>query len=218
MSRIAVLALVTLIAPDKAWAQGGLSTPQEPSFKSGVELVTVFAVVKDRQGRLMTGLTSRDFEIVDAGHQRRIVDCRVEQGPITVRASSPISAAAWWFLRGLRRFEQRYDTCSAGWSRVKTRWHSLHLTTTCTRYKHSRTFTATSSSRLDALQSYGNTSLYDAIWQVGAELAGRTGSRSAVIVITDGQDNNSRLSAAEAARVVRLVDVPVTSSPWTRPH
>jgi VWFA-related protein len=63
--------------------------------------------------------------------------------------------------------------------------------------------------RLDSLRSYGNTSLYDSIWKVGAELAGRTGSRSAVVVITDGKDNNSRLSVAEAARVVRLVDVPV---------
>jgi VWFA-related protein len=77
-------------------------------------------------------------------------------------------------------------------------------------------------SRLDSLRSYGTTSLYDAIWQVGAELAGREGSRSAVVVITDGVDNNSRLNAAEAARVVRLVDVPVytisVDSPLARPN
>jgi Ca-activated chloride channel family protein len=65
------------------------------------------------------------------------------------------------------------------------------------------------SGQLESLQPYGNTSLYDAVWQVGAELAGRKGNRSALVVITDGQDTHSRLTAIEAARVVSLVDVPV---------
>jgi len=208
MSRIAVLALVTLIAPDKAWAQGGLSTPQEPSFKSGVELVTVSAVVKDRQGRLMTGLTSRDFEIVDAGHQRRVVDCRVEQGPITVAILADVSGS----MVISARLAAVRATVRHLLSWVVPGEDEVALFAFDDRLHEVQTFTTNHSDvehRLDALKSYGNTSLYDAIWRVGAELAGRTGSRSAVIVVTDGQDNNSRLSAEQAARVVRLVDVPV---------
>jgi len=200
--------LGTLVAPVSVRAQGGLSTPQEPSFKSGVELVTVFAVVRDRQGRPITGLTSRDFELLDGGHHRSIVDCRVERGPITVAILADISgsmvvSARLAAVRATVRHMLSWLVPGEDEVALFAFDDQLHQVQTFTK-DHKDV-----DSRLDSLRSYGNTSLYDAIWQVGAELAGRTGSRSAVIVITDGQDNNSRLSAAEAARVVRLVDVPV---------
>jgi VWFA-related protein len=170
--------------------------------------VTVFAVVRDHQGRPVSGLTSRDFDVVDSGHHRPIIDCRVEQGPITVAILVDISGSMVVSARlaGVRAtVRQLLSWLTPGEDQVALfafddQLHEL------------QTFTAEHSEvdrRLDALQSYGNTSLYDSIWKVGAELAGRTGSRSAVVVITDGQDNNSRLNAEEAARVVRLVDVPV---------
>lgn len=208
MAKIAVLALVALLAPVMSWAQGGLSTPQEPSFKSGVELVTVFAVVRDRQGRPITGLTSRDFDVVDSGQHRPIIDCRLEQGPITVAILADVSGSMVVSARlaGVRATVRHL----LSW--LIDGEDQVALFTFDDQLHELQTFTTVHSeigNRLDSLRSYGNTSLYDSIWKVGAELAGRTGSRSAVVVITDGQDNNSRLSAEEAARVVRLVDVPV---------
>src|SRR5262245_52381310 len=48
--------------------------PIIPSFASGVDLVRVSAVVRDRKGRLIPHLTKRDFEVVDAGEPQPIVD------------------------------------------------------------------------------------------------------------------------------------------------
>src|SRR5262245_51004561 len=208
MPRAAVLLVVALLMPATAWARNGLSTPQEPSFKSGVELVTMFAVVRDHQGHPVTGLTSKDFEVVDGGQRRSIIDCRVEQGPITLAVLADISGS---MVVSSRLAEVR-ATVRHLLSWLVDGEDEVALFAFDDQLHEIQPFTTSHgqiASRLDSLRSYGTTSLYDAIWQVGAELAGRTGLRSAVVVITDGLDNNSRLNAAEAARVVRLVDVPV---------
>ena len=47
--------------------------PSTPTFRSGVNLITVDVVVRDkRTGRLVTGLTRRDFEINDEGKPQKI--------------------------------------------------------------------------------------------------------------------------------------------------
>ena len=45
---------------------------QQPTFRAGVELVEVQAVVTDAQGNLVTGLTQGDFEIVEGGKPQTI--------------------------------------------------------------------------------------------------------------------------------------------------
>jgi VWFA-related protein len=171
-------------------------------------LVTVFAVVRDRHGRPVTGLTSQDFELVDAGRHRVIVDCRVEQGPITVAVVADISGS----MVVSARLTAVRATIRHLLSWLVPGEDQVALFAFDDQLHELQTFTTNHGDvekRLDSLQPFGATSLYDAIWQVGAELAGRAGSRSAVVVVTDGQDTHSLLSALEAARVVRLVDVPV---------
>ena len=51
--------------------QGG--SGQLPSFRSGVELVTIDVNVVDRQGHPMRGLTPADFAVTVAGQPRRVV-------------------------------------------------------------------------------------------------------------------------------------------------
>jgi len=200
--------MLALLAPATSRAQAGLSAPQVPSFKSGVELVTVFAVVRDHHGRPITGLTAQDFDIVDSGQSRPITDCRVEQGPITLAILADISGS----MVVSSRMAAVRATVRHLLSWLVSGEDELALFAFDDELHQLQTFTTDHSeveNRLDSMRSFGSTSLYDAIWQVGVELAGRPGSRGAVFVITDGQDTHSRLSAAEAARVVRLVDVPV---------
>jgi VWFA-related protein len=208
MLRNAVLALVTILTPQLAGTQPGLSTPQEPSFKSGVELVTVSAVVKDHQGRPVSGLTAKDFNLMDGGQHRTIVDCHIEQGPITVAVLADVSGS----MAVSSRLAEVRATVRHLLSWLNDGEDQVALFAFDDQLHEIQSFTTEHdevNKRLDSLHSYGTTSLYDAVWQTGAELAGRVGTRSAVVVITDGVDNASRLSAAQAARVVRVVDVPV---------
>ena len=57
-------------APPQAPAQPG----QTPTFRSGVELVTVDVGVVDRQGQPVRGLTTDDFTVMVAGQPRRVVN------------------------------------------------------------------------------------------------------------------------------------------------
>src|SRR5687768_4417988 len=56
-------------APAQTQASG-----QTPTFRSGVELVTIDVGVVDRQGQPMRGLTSGDFAVTVAGQPRRVVN------------------------------------------------------------------------------------------------------------------------------------------------
>jgi VWFA-related protein len=53
------------------------------------------------------------------------------------------------------------------------------------------------------------TSLFDAIAETGRLLAEGSGSRRAVVALTDGADNNSRLTPAEVSGLASSIDVPV---------
>ena len=56
---------------------------------------------------------------------------------------------------------------------------------------------------------FGATSLHDAIAQAAERLGRREGRRRAVVVLTDGSDTASRLTAAQVASIASAIDVPV---------
>jgi VWFA-related protein len=56
---------------------------------------------------------------------------------------------------------------------------------------------------------FGATSLHDAIARTAERLAGRENHRRAVVVLTDGSDNASRLTPGEVSAMASAIDVPV---------
>jgi VWFA-related protein len=90
-----LLGATPLAGPQAARAPAG---QEPPLFKSGVELVTVNLVVRDRQGRVVRGLTQDDFTIVEDGRPQTIQTFDSEQldtpaAPVTEAAPSvPILA------------------------------------------------------------------------------------------------------------------------------
>jgi len=62
---------------------------------------------------------------------------------------------------------------------------------------------------LKSLRPFGVTSLYDAIADAGRTLSSRAGTRRAVIALTDGEDNASRLTAEQVSAMASSIDVPV---------
>jgi hypothetical protein len=61
------------------------------TFKSGVDLVTVSAVVRDHKGRVVTDLVQADFELLDNGERRPITDFRAERAGVSC-CSTPAGA------------------------------------------------------------------------------------------------------------------------------
>jgi VWFA-related protein len=69
----ALTTTATLIVCSFSLVSSQQRDPQIPTFRSGVELVTVDVGVVDRQGRPVAGLTSNDFTVNVAGQPRRVV-------------------------------------------------------------------------------------------------------------------------------------------------
>src|SRR5512133_3785824 len=81
-----VLLLVSLLmcASGVARAQSPAPPVAGPTFKSGIDLVTVSAVVRDKKGRVVTDLRRTDFELFDGGRPRPIAEFRPDEAPVSV--------------------------------------------------------------------------------------------------------------------------------------
>jgi Ca-activated chloride channel homolog len=179
------------------------------TFRSTVNLVSVSAVVRDRRGRVMSSLTRKDFEVLDGGQRRELIDFQSDAtAPASVAllidgsGSMSLGAATDYSRRIssdiLASLDSRRD--NAALLSFDTR-----LLTLC---EFTRDFGRIREG-LDDVNAFGSTSLYDAIAGSAARVADRTQNRRAVIVLTDGGDNASAYSPEQAAWIASTIDVPV---------
>jgi Ca-activated chloride channel homolog len=194
--------------------------PQEqtaaPRFRSSVDLVSVAAVVRDKKGRFVTNLARKDFEIVEAGRPRPIVDFRAElNGPVKLALLLDISGSMRMGQRtGDARQQARHIFANLGNS------DQAAVFSFDTMLSEVQSFTSDRAKLEAALATveppFGQTSLYDAIANTAKMVADASSSggrglpqRSAVVVITDGVDTRSRLQAGEVAIAASSINVPV---------
>src|SRR5206468_5291367 len=64
-------------------------------------------------------------------------------------------------------------------------------------------------SALGDFEPFGSTSLYDATNAAARRLAARSGTHKAIIVLTDGIDTSSAMTAREVSALSSSIDVPV---------
>ena len=195
------------------------TNPQTPTtrFRSSVDVVSVAAVVRDRKGRFVKDLSKKDFEIVEGGFSRPILDFRAElNGPIKIGVLLDIS--------GSMRVGQRTEDAKAAARHIFASLggsDQAAVFTFDTRLSEAQAFTSERGRLESALHSvekpFGQTSLYDAIAQTAAAVATASSSpgvrrlpqRSAVVVITDGIDTRSRMTPTDVSVAASGIDVPV---------
>ena len=208
MGRGLLLLLVSLaLTPALTFGQEP-QVPQTPSFKSGIELVTVTATVRDQKGRLVKGLEATDFEVLDNGQQRRITDFRADPSPVSLailfdisgsmRVADRMLAARFAAHHVLSWLEPGRD--EAALLTFDSRLHVVAPFTVDTRVLQGA---------LGEVDPFGATSLHDAIAEAAKRAAARTGRRRAVVVITDGIDTSSGLKPSEVSAIASAIDVPV---------
>ena len=202
------LAVIVLICPGVCVADQSPAGKEHPTFRSGIDLVAMTAVVRDRSGRPVQGLSRADFELFDAGERRTIVDFSSEPAPASVAILLDVSGsmAVGSKLGGAR------DAMGHLVSWLDSGTDEVAIYTFDSRLREQRPFTPVSpevARQLPPLGAFGSTSLYDAIAQVGQRVVAERRSRRAVVVVTDGVDTSSQLSAAEVSRFASAIDVPV---------
>jgi len=92
-SRVVPALTFVLAACGAAFAQAPAPSPTPgPSFPAGIELVTVDAVVLDKSGQPVEGLTAEDFQIEEDGRPHRIVSFEAVALPESAAAPAPSRA------------------------------------------------------------------------------------------------------------------------------
>lgn len=180
-----------------------------PTFRTGVSLVSVNAVVKDRRGRPVTNLKRDDFQILENGATRPIVDFGFsDQGAVSfgvlvdqsgsMKLSNNLDSAREVIRHLLAWFDAGKD--------------EVALFAFDQQLREVHPFTTSSAAIIDALpklSAYGTTALYDAIGSAAERLESRPTPRRAVIVVTDGLDTASSKTVEDVSGMASAIDVPV---------
>src|SRR5215203_4447453 len=86
-------ALVFALMPATVAFGQGTAENTQATFRSGVDLVTVSATVRDGKGRLVKDLTKNDFEIRDRGEKRAINEFRSDRAPLSLAILFDVSGS-----------------------------------------------------------------------------------------------------------------------------
>jgi Ca-activated chloride channel family protein len=214
---VAAAAAALLLLSGQAGAQGTSGQPAQPvpKFRSSVDLVSVAAVVRDKKGRFVSDLAREDFIVVEGGEPRKIVGFEAERnGPVKIAVLFDISGSMSVATRGAEAQQAARHLFGAMRTGDQAALFSFD-----TRLDLVHGFTSDFANLETAIgrveRPYGQTSLYDAIAETARVVAeqaggrGRVPQRAAVVVLTDGIDTKSRLTAPEVSGIASSIDVPV---------
>jgi Ca-activated chloride channel homolog len=182
--------------------------PQPPvaSFKSGIDIVRVAAVVRDHKGRFVRDLTARDFEIVDGGQPRPISDLQRDSAGVSLAVLFDVSGS----MEGHLPYAREAAAHVLSWMNETSDEAAVY--TFDTHLDERSPFTTglrTLPDIMGTVVPFGATSLHDAIAATARRVGAREGRRRAVIVLTDGDDNASRLKPQDVSAIASAIDVPV---------
>jgi len=174
-------------------------------FRSGVELVNVTATVTDRAGRFVSGLHLTDFIVRDDGEPQEVTHFSNERVPVSLgivldtsgsmagdRMAAAREALDRFLLDLLRPDDEVFVYRFSSHAELVQEW-------TTDRREVSR--------RLGRLAPAGGTALYDAVAEAAPMAQSGRHRKKALLVISDGNDTNSRTTSGELARLIRETEV-----------
>jgi VWFA-related protein len=180
-----------------------------PTFRSAADLVSIQASVRDKRGRPVSGLTSADFEVLDNDQPRPVLSFRSDsQSPVSLAILVDMSGS----MGGATRIAMARQTFDSLLSQLRDGEDEVALFTFDSDLHERQPFTknvADLTGALDDFRPFGSTSLYDATAATARRLAARSATHKAIIVLTDGIDTSSKLTAPEVSGLASSIDVPV---------
>ena len=192
-----------------AGAQAQGQEPERPTFRSRVAVVPITAVVRDARSRVVRDLRSDDFEVLEEGKPRRILEFSANaDGPISIAVLYDTSGSmglASNLAKGKAVVAQLIDGLDP--QRDEMAIFTFHKT-----LREEVPFTSNTAQlrrALEHVKPWGLTSLYDAVGETARRLPERGPTRRAIVVVSDGVDTSSALASREVAALASAIDVPV---------
>ena len=177
---------------------------QEPTFRSGTEIVSLFVTVADAQGRLVPDLAKDDFEILDNDKVQPVVYFESVIQPISVVVMLDTSGSMTGSITLLKEAAEQFllRLLPADKGRVGAFNDKIQISA---HFTQNRDELIGDVKELD----FGNgTRLWDAVLLSLEELKGIEGRR-VVLVFTDGEDTESRTRFGATVDMARADDAMV---------
>ena len=205
--RSAVLSLLVgalvLIVADRAHAQ-------EPSFRSGVDIVALTVTVTNAAGQFVRSLTARDLVVYDDGVEQPIVRFGSEEVPLDVAFVLDTSGSMWSDLPLMKKAALALVSLLRAGDRAAV----FELKTTigvAARLTADRNAIAAAVERIHAS---GSSPIYDGVNAALREFerersTSREMRRQALVLLSDGFDNSSVVRFGDVAQLARRLDVTI---------
>jgi len=189
---------IAVMAAGAAFGQGDVV------FRVQTRLVEVYATVRDHNGRYLDGLSQDRFQVKDNGQVQPVVafESNTTQLSCAILLDTTGSMAAT--LPIVKNSVMRMIDELAADDHVAIYSFSVGL-------KRLQDFTTDKAAAKQAvLRSHasGQTALFDAVSELAREIEPRTGKK-AIVVLTDGADNASLLTARSAVQRAKKSGIPV---------
>ena len=183
-------------------------TPVLPKVDIRIDsnLVQIPVTVTDPMNRFVTGLEKENFRVFENGKEQTITAFSSEDAPLSVGVIFDCSGSMGPKLRSSR-------LAVAQFFRTANPEDEFFAVTFADEAKLAQPFTQNLEeiqNRLTFTMSKGQTALLDAVYMGLHEMKKNAKNpRKALLLITDGGDNNSRYTEAEIKNVVREADVQI---------
>jgi Ca-activated chloride channel family protein len=179
--------------------------PGHDALQASSTLVTTAVTVREKNGRIVSNLTERDFVVDEDGRPQAIARFSSERTPMSVAivldASQSLRGDPMQVARAaVKRFVDtalRPDDEAA----LVTFNHTVSVVETWT------TDRAKVRAGLDALVPAGSTAPYDAVFKTMSLFGTRGLQRAAMVVISDGGDSASEVTPARIKQLLAGTDV-----------
>ena len=207
--KVAAVGVMLGLAAARTGAQQAptVETPPVATFKAGVDLVRISAVVRDKRGRFVPDLAAGDFEVTDGDARTKISDFRRDtSGAVSVAILFDVSGS----MEARMTSAREAATHMLSWLRMEN--DETAIFTFDTRLVELAPFATglrALPESLSQMTPFGATSLHDAIARTAEQVGKRVGLRRAVVVFTDGRDTASKLTPSEVSGIASAIDVPV---------
>ena len=194
----AALVLLVAISP-RVHGQEGFR------FKSGVELVNVNVTVTDASGRFVAGLTQDDFVVYDDAREQEVTHFSAERVPVSLGIALDTSGS----MAG-----EKMDSAKQALDRFLLDLLAPEDDVFLMRFGASAelvhdwtTEKLLVSRRLNRINPSGGTAMYDAVADAVPLSQGGEHRKKAILIVSDGNDTNSRTSVSELKQMIRDTEV-----------
>jgi len=176
-------------------------------IRMNVDMVLVPITVTDPMNRLVTGLEKEDFQIFENGGQQKISSFASEDAPVSIGIVFDLSGSmSSKLIRARESILQFIKTANP-----QDEFFVIGFNDRPELIEDFTNSVEDIQARLATVRSGKRTALLDAIYYAVVKMKDARHERKAVLVVSDGGDNNSRYTPGELRSQVRESDVEVYS-------